>query len=156
MCNTNDKSDQVHLSVPTMNVASWANDYIILYISRFNSFPLDLWESRCPRFLYFHWRTAFDRNTYIHTYSFFKIPWLFPEIQRKAFEMKALYFFTEVIRSRGQREPFELEACTYSSLNIAMIIPRDYFKQILSTQKHSFCLIPSTPRAKNTVKYRVL
>ena len=32
-------------------------------------------------------------------------------------------------------EPFELEACTYSSFNIAMIIPRDYFKQILSTQK---------------------
>ena len=32
-----------------------------------------------------------------------------------------------------------------------MIIPRDYFKEILSTQKHSFCLIPSTPRAKNTV-----
>lgn len=33
-----------------------------------------------------------------------------------------------------------------------MNIPRDYFKQILSTQKHSLCLIPSTPRAKKHCK----
>ena len=35
---------------------------------------------------------------------------------------------------------------------IAMIIPRDYFKQILSIQKQNFCLIPSAPRPKKHCK----